>query len=480
MLCAHEPALDPRVQWEAKTAAGKFDVTVLGFEGEVRTDSACEKINSYAVVHVRRQRFAAARYFWQLKDARPVGNRVVLIATLAVSLPAVLIGDILIRGMRPFMRRWLERADVARHDGIVRHASGAERDSSQLEQARRSFPARLYRIFDVFGCQFAPATVLFSEWIRQLREKPHVIHCNDLDTLLVGVLARQFFGCRIVYDAHEFYPESDPHGMWIERVLFSAVERVLIRRCDAVVTVNPMLAEVMRGRYGLDKVYSAPNAELWRGCPSRSRDDDPIAKLARGRTKFLFQGRFAPSRGIEEIISGWAQVDGEKAALFLRGPASLWRRAAIDQARQLGLLDKSVYFLDPVGEDALIDAAAAADVGIIPYKPLVTNDRFACPNKLSQYMHAGLMILTNDLPYVKSVVTEAQAGFAYSSWDPASFVDIVHQIVNNPGLAQRCRDNALAYARRTFNWQVQGNVLLDLYAGPRDRMGSSKSDGFGR
>ena len=41
------------------------------------------------------------------------------------------------------------------------------------------------------------------------------------------------------------------------------IERFLIGRADAAVTVNPMLAEIMRRAYGLGRVYSVPNAEPW-------------------------------------------------------------------------------------------------------------------------------------------------------------------------------------------------------------------------
>ncbi len=243
---------------------------------------------------------------------------------------------------------------------------------------------------------------------------PHVsqdiIHCNDLDTLLVGIVAKVRFGSRVVYDAHEFYPESHVGGRWLDTRLLTALERFLIRKADAVVTVNPMLAEVMRRVYGLAHVYSVPNAEWWIEPGDRSPFRSRMTSAARGRVKVLFQGRFADGRGIEELLEGWTQVDGDRAALFLRGPDNTSRRSAIEQARTLALLDRSVFFLDPVPEDMLVSAAAEADIGVIPYRPLIRNDQFSCPNKLSQYLHAGLMVVTNDLPYVKSVILDAGAG----------------------------------------------------------------------
>jgi len=224
-----------------------------------------------------------------------------------------------------------------------------------------------------------------------------------------------------------------------------------------------MLAEVMRNAYGLPHVHSVPNAELWVEPRDRPSVNTTMTREARGRIKFLFQGRFARERGIEEMIQAWTQVDGGKAALFLRGPDNTWRQAAIEMARGLQLLDRSVYFLNPVREDMLVPAAAEADVGVIPYKPHIRNDRFACPNKLSQYLHAGLMVLANELPYVKSVLESAGAGVSYDSDNPSSLSAAVARILADRELLRRCRENALRYARETFNWQAHAETLIAVY-----------------
>jgi glycosyltransferase involved in cell wall biosynthesis len=131
-------------------------------------------------------------------------------------------------------------------------------------------------------------------------------------------------------------------------------------------------------------------------------------------------------------------------------------------------LEGSVYFLDAVGEAELVTAAAEANVGVIPYKPRIINDRLSCPNKLSQYLHAGLLVIANDLPYVKSVLSEADAGLFYSSAEPGTLANAVHRAVAEPELLKRSRQNALRFARERFNWQAQSETLYALYQ-PSDR-----------
>jgi glycosyltransferase involved in cell wall biosynthesis len=332
--------------------------------------------------------------------------------------------------------------------------------------------SRLGYVMAVFRAQFAPAAAHFWRFILDMPRKPDVVHCNDLDTLLVGVLAKKRYGCRLVYDAHEYYPHSDPYGGWMDRTLFHALEKVLARQADAVITVNHQLAYVIQKAYGLRRVGSVPNAEPWSDVEIRPVSSSMTA-LAAGRVRFLFQGRFSPGRGIEEVITAWSKVDASLAALFIRGPDNPWRADLLKQAQQLGILERSVYFLDAVGEDDLVSAAAEADVGLIPYKGDVAGYKYACPNKLSQYLHAGLMVVSNDLPYVREVIEEADAGLCYSCENPDSLVEVVHRIAGDRDLLARSKGNARRYARDKFNWQAFSETLYGAYsAGHRVIRGS--------
>jgi glycosyltransferase involved in cell wall biosynthesis len=465
MICAHEPTLDPRIRWEAGAGADRFDVTVLGFNRDDGAFPELESVDGYRVVRLRRKEISALAYFWRLKDNLPVFSRIVLgILTLSLSpviLPAELLVELLRRAVRPA---------IAGAPGLTVSSPRPQgtRISNMIGLVRGGILGRLQHILVVLRVQFATAAWQFWNYLRDSREKPEIVHCNDLDTLLVGVLAKQHYGCRLVYDAHEFYPMSDPQGRWVDITFFSVLERFLIRQADAVVTVNPPLAEAMRGTYGLERVVAVPNAEPWiEGRPNRAAGSE-MARLAKGRVKFLFQGRFAPGRGIDELIEDWADVDGSQAVLFLRGPDNFWRLAAIDLAARLGLLNRSIFFLDAVVEDRLIPAAAEADVGIIPYKPLIINDRLSCPNKLSQYLHAGLLVIANDLPYVKSVLSAAQSGLFYSSAEPGSLAAVIDRLLADPELLRSGRENALRFAREEFNWHVQGEALYALYRAPDD------------
>jgi len=121
---------------------------------------------------------------------------------------------------------------------------------------------------------------------------------------------------------------------------------------------------------------------------------------------------------------------------------------------------------DGVGvlERDLIAAAQEADVGLIPYKTDRLNHRFACPNKLSQYLHAGLAILSNRIAFVEQVVREGNLGLCYDIELAGSFLAAVQRLASDRGAVDEFKKNGLAYGEREYNWERFEGVLLSVVA----------------
>jgi len=179
--------------------------------------------------------------------------------------------------------------------------------------------------------------------------------------------------------------------------------------------------------------------------------------------RFLFLGTFSRGRGLEELLEGWARLNDPAMQLHLRGPDSPEREKLMQLADQGGLLGRTVHFEPAVLERQLVECAAEYDVGVIPYKPVSLGYRYCCPNKLSQYMQAGLAILTNDLVYVKELVSRFHCGLHYDSSDVDTLTDAVRALHADRQNLQRLRHNAFAAAQSEFNWQRQSIALYDAY-----------------
>ncbi|SIR20388.1 Glycosyltransferase involved in cell wall bisynthesis [Bosea sp. TND4EK4] len=478
MLCAHEPTMDPRVKWSAASAARSFDVTVLGFNNAAGSLPEQQDGDGYRLVRLPHKFVAVLAYPRAFLEAVP--PHLWPVAVLLSPLFALLL---LLVALPLALARIMRQAALGIRSALLRHPLGrhvepflsaparrpSEDGSGEEEERRRerslgSLRARISYVSNLLRMQFGPPALWFTSYIDSLPTKPDTIHCNDLDTLLVGVVARKRYGCRVVYDAHEYYPHCDPYARWLDIWIFSAIEWLLLRRTDAVVTINQPMAEQMSAAYGYRPIYAVPNAEPRADVavvPMRTAMTDQ----SDGRLKCLVQGRYSPKRGMEEVIEGWRHVDPRKAALFLRGPENEHSRRGRELAARLGLLDRSVYFLPAVTEDELVAAAAEADIGIIPYLSDFMIYEYACPNKLAQYMHAGLALLSNDLAYVRSVIEWGHAGLIYRVGESGSLAAAVHRLADDADLLSRLKQAATEFARETFNWQAYSPIFDALYRG---------------
>lgn len=449
MLVAGDPDADPRIDWEASYAPREFAVTVMGVCGppvQASTQHSGwqpEFLPTYAIVRLPR-------------DDRPCAGFLRRGAELMI---AAWLWPILAVLLLPFA------AVVAVLELLCRSVKRRIGKRPVYESLRQGVGLGLsivgFRIpISFFRHVVISSAALWRGIVAERLDEQAIVHCNDLDTLLVGVMARRAYGCKLVYDCHEFLPHAWPDATRWNRWLLGLYEGWLIRFADCVFTVNPLLAgEIMKAYPGIE-VQSLPNAE-----PLREDWVDPLGVAGNDckPLEFLFQGSFGPGRGIEELIGAWQAIDPNEAVLLLRGNDHAHKTSCVRLAESLGLKDVSVFFPPPVRENRLIATAAEADVGVIPYMPTIINFRYCCPNKLSQYMQAGLPVMAGNTIYVGRILVESGAGLCYDPADPESIAGTVRQLVRDEELRRRCRQNAARFVRETFHWQARSKPLYEAY-----------------
>jgi glycosyltransferase involved in cell wall biosynthesis len=276
--------------------------------------------------------------------------------------------------------------------------------------------------------------------------RPSLIVCHDLFGLIVGVRLKRLWGAPLLYDSHEYWPQANLlHEPW-EESLLTRVERRLIRKADRIVTVSPPLAAHLERMYGVEGVLSVPNAvpTLHRRLPTRT---------SRAPVRFLLQGQLAAGRGLELLLDAWAEMD-RHAVLQLRYVPNDYT-AAIERRYASLFHSGLVETLPPVSEEELVEAAAEADVGVVPYVGPNLNHVYASPNKVSEYMQAGLALLvSSDMSYVMSLLKHFGCGVTYDPRRRETLRAAVDSIVRDPQELARMQKAAATATATEFNWEV--------------------------
>src|SRR5947207_1311989 len=245
--------------------------------------------------------------------------------------------------------------------------------------------------------------------------------------------------------------------------------RALAKEATIRVTVSPPLAARLTEDYGC-AFTAVPNCTPLTDVVAVDAPERRQKRSAGDELVFLYQGGFAPGRGIEHVIRAWAQVDAP-ARLLLRGPNNPFKAEMERLAESLDLKNRRVFFPEPVSEARLVEAAAEADIGLIPYEPNSPNNRFSCPNKLSQYFAAGLPVIANELDFVQQVIVENGLGAVVSFRDTDKLARTIERFARREAVAEMA-ERAQAYFRSEFNWET---VSAELFASIRSCLGVRKA-----
>lgn len=440
VLVSHEPDKDPRIKWEYGTAAQLYDVTLLGInDNKVGTEK--RNFSSYSI-SIHRGPYRApfpsllGAFIKQFYCAHSPFVFFILLPFYALLAPLAM-------AMLPVFMLFVK-------------FSGFGRQIKSYLQNLSFF--RGISLFIETLLHNAYLSVSLIDLYDGLDLQPDVIHCHDLTTLYAGVYLKKRYDCKLVYDAHELWYDMLPGAPKILKFFLKEYEKRLCQSADQVMAVTPYLADIMSKEYKIDNVEVVPNAETYKARNALQEID-----ASDGKVIFLFQGLFFPERGLEELIVSFGKVPSDAAILYLRGPQNDFRNKLEKMAAEQVKTGK-IVFLEPIKEEQLIEEAKFAHVGLIPYRNINLNYKYCCPNKLSQYLHAGLAILCNDLVYVKEQVQKSGAGLSYSSADENTFIEAAMKLINDRPALSKMKINAFNYGKNFFNWErLSEPALLKVY-----------------
>jgi glycosyltransferase involved in cell wall biosynthesis len=279
-------------------------------------------------------------------------------------------------------------------------------------------------------------------------------HANDWTILDVAAAAARRNGARLVLDAHEYAPleyEDDPG--WLKVVAPSAVG-TLERHAghiDASVTVAPLIAARYRTEFGLDPivVLNAPKPRK-----ARHRPVDP------SNIRLIHHGGARSGRKLERMIEavGLAQERFTLSLMLVGGSQEYRDRLQhIARVRAPG----RVSFLTPVAPGEIVERISEFDMGFYLLEPTSFNNAAALPNKLFDFLAAGLAVCIGPSPGMEGLIQEYGCGAVSASFEPS---EVAHTLDSITGEDLERMQRAAARAAEVLNADNEMTKLLELYA----------------
>lgn len=308
------------------------------------------------------------------------------------------------------------------------------------------------RLQRIFGTVY----VLFK---KAIRERADIYHLHDPELIFVGLFFR-IIGKKVVYDVHEDIPATILNKYWIWKPLrkfisksFDFLEKLSSRFFSAVITATPAITNRFTN--------SSINALTVQNFPKIEEltfvEDLEVSKI---ENIVVFTGGITEKRGIIEMVKAVGSVP-ENYQLKFSLAGSFSSRKLLNRVQGIKGWG-SVHFYGWVDRPRMLKILAKAKAGLLLYHP-APNHINAQPNKMFEYMAAGLPVICSDFPLWKEIIDKNKCGLTVDPQNPSEIGQAIKYILDNPEKATEMGKNGREAVLSKYNWSNEEKKLINLY-----------------
>lgn len=282
-----------------------------------------------------------------------------------------------------------------------------------------------------------------------------IYHFHDPELLPIG-LALKRRGKKVIYDAHEDLPRDILSKAYIHAALrrpiaaaANRVQRFVSRKIDRVITATPAIRDKFThvGIPAIDINNFPLQGELEAEITWSSKKDE-----------VCYVGGIAAIRGIRELITAMAMT---KSGTRLNIAGTFQKQKLKIEVEALPGWSR-VNALGFLSRDEVRDTLGRSVAGIVTFLPL-PNHIDAQPNKMFEYMSAGIPVIASNFPLWREIVEGNECGLCVDPLAPKAIAAAIDQLVENPLLAKRMGENGRRAVVERYNWANEERKLLQIY-----------------
>ena len=280
---------------------------------------------------------------------------------------------------------------------------------------------------------------------------------NDLDTLWPNYVVAKRKKKPLVYDTHEIFTEvPELVERKFKQKIWKRLERKIFPKLKFTFTVNDSIAEWYENAYGNRPL-------VVRNIPNMNHSSRQLTRkevhLPENKKIILLQGAgINVHRGAEEAVEAMKFLDD--VILVIIGSGDVIH--VLKDMAEKNHLDEKVLFIGKLPPDELRSWTRLADIGLTLDKDTNINYRFSLPNKIFDYIHAGIPVLASDLVEVKKIVETYNVGKITPNHDPVAIAKIIREMLASPDYPI-WKENTLKAASQ-LNWEKEEEQLKKVYS----------------
>lgn len=299
------------------------------------------------------------------------------------------------------------------------------------------------------------------------RISPDLVHAQDVHLLSVAAKHAEASNrngdlCALIYDAHEYIRglgSIDPQ----RRDAYADLESEFIGCANSVITVSESIATRIQQDHDLQKkpflVLNAPSQsriQVIESSPSVRK----VCNLSAEVPLVIYSGGIHISRGMDLLVASLEFMPSVHLAMTTNRD-SWYIEELKSKASAFGAADR-LHFVPYVLPEEVVPYVSSADVGISPLPANVVNYDLALPNKLFDYIQAGLPLVASNCAEVTKLLERFPLGQTFNWQDPKSLADAVLSVLGKSE-EFRSRYQNLKTELEQFTWEAQEIQLRNAY-----------------
>jgi glycosyltransferase involved in cell wall biosynthesis len=281
-----------------------------------------------------------------------------------------------------------------------------------------------------------------------------VYHIHDPELLRIAVKLKKK-GKKVIYDAHEDLPRQLKSKHYIPKYLRSLLaflteyyEDNKVKKLDFIVTATDFIKQRFL------KINSA--AESINNYPFRSEFVSDKSSSAEKEKQIIYVGAISRIRGILSLIES---LDNTNVQLVLGG--NFEDDALYEKCKKLAGWEK-VKYLGYMNREQMNIELNKSIAGCVTFMP-EPNHINAQPNKLFEYMAAGIPVIASNFPLWKQIIENNKCGICVDPSSASEIGKVINNLAGDPELCYEMGRNGKEAVQQKYNWENEETRFLNVY-----------------
>ena len=314
------------------------------------------------------------------------------------------------------------------------------------------------KIFDVGASQsgrLSRVTITVNRVFQKAKELDgEIYHLHDPELLPIGLKLKKL-GKKVIFDAHEDVPGQILSKPYIHKFLKKFISKLFLiyetfacKKYDHVIAATPHIRDLyIKRNIDSSDINNFPIlGELFKENVSDDKQNE-----------VCYIGGITSIRGIREVIAAMQYT--KNAKLNLGGVFSetslmenVKENPGWSEVNYLGFLDR----------DKVSNVFMKSKAGIVTFLP-EPNHIYSQPNKMFEYMSAGLPIIASNFPLWRKIIEGHNCGICVNPSNPKEIASAIDYILTHPNQAEEMGKNARRAIVEKYNWPKEELKLFRIY-----------------